>query len=139
MELIYIVYLSYMVKKYTVEEMNELLHLFRRNNDIYGITGLMLHKDGNIIQIIEGEKDNVIQLFYNMTNDNRHTHIIKLLQKNITNRMFSDWKMSFINYDKNTEKNNCFSTFLLEIKNNVCEDDKINSLFTLFKHLNINH
>lgn len=139
MELIYIVYLSYMIKKYTVEEMNELLHNFRRNNDVHGITGLMLHKDGNIIQIIEGEKDNVLQLYYNMTKDKKHTHLIKLLQKNITNRMFSDWKMSFINYDKNTEQNNCFSTFLLETKNNICEDDKINSLFTLFKHLNINH
>lgn len=139
MPLTYIVYVSYMIKKYTVEEMNEFLYEYRKNNEIHGITGLMLHKDGNIIQLIEGKEDDVLQLYNNISNDKRHIRIIKLLQKKIKKRMFGDWKMSFINYDNNTEKTNAFSRFLLDTENNICDDDKIHSLFTLFKHLNITH
>lgn len=139
MSLTYIVYVSYMVEKYTVEEMNKLLCKFRKNNEIYDITGLMSHKDGNVIQLIEGKEDNVLQLYNNILNDKRHVRLIKLLQKKITKRMFSDWKMSFINYDNDTEKTSAFSTFLLDTENNLCDDDKIHSLFTLFKHLNITH
>lgn len=139
MSITYIVYLSYMTKNYTIEEMNELLDSFRRNNEIHDITGLMLYKDGNVIQLIEGKEDDVLKLYNNISNDKTHIHIIKLLHKQAENRMFSDWKMGFVNYNKTTENSYGFTKFLSEIKSDLCDDDKIMSLFKLFKHLNNNH
>lgn len=49
------------------------------------------------MQVIEGNKSSVEQLFKNIQSDNRHTGIIVISKKAIAEREFSDWTISYRN------------------------------------------
>ncbi len=94
-ELVHIVYLSYSSKELSESELNELLATIRRKNDIQNITGLLLYNDEAFIQVIEGERETIHQVFDLISNDSRHANIIKLLEEPIAKRAFPGWSMGF--------------------------------------------
>lgn len=134
-----IIYLSSAVELFSDEEINGLLTLSREKNLKYNITGLLLYSEGNFMQIIEGEKDDIQNLYGNIKKDLRHKNIITVINEPITKRTFSDWKMGFSiidpiflkkhpeinpflsNKSTNTERiaNIFIETFLKSFKNNV--------------------
>lgn len=67
----------------------------RVKNQKRGITGMLLYKGGNVLQIIEGENEEVLALFEVIQKDERHSGVIKLYQKNIDARDFPEWTMGF--------------------------------------------
>ncbi len=67
----------------------------REKNGNRGITGMLLYKGGNVLQILEGEEAQVIPLFEVIQKDERHSGVIKLYQKNIEVRDFPEWTMGF--------------------------------------------
>lgn len=54
--------------------------MFRTNNERAGITGMLLYKDGNFMQLLEGEKEAVLRLHKNIIVDPRHKGFLTLLQ-----------------------------------------------------------
>ena len=54
-----LVYLSTANSHFSKAELTSLLQLSRSNNQRLGITGMLLYKDDNFIQILEGEKATV--------------------------------------------------------------------------------
>lgn len=123
---------------YTNEKLLLLIDIFQINNLLYNITGILLYNEGNVIQYIEGHKDNVIKLFNNILNDNRHTRIIKLLQNQINIRNFPNWSMSLVDCNNNNTYKTYFNNFM-NISDNIdlTNDKKINTLLTLFKQLSL--
>jgi hypothetical protein len=79
------------------DELVDLLDISRRNNMLAGITGMLLYKDGNFLQVLEGEKSAVKALFEKVSRDPRHKGVIPLLEGEITQRDFPDWSMGFKN------------------------------------------
>lgn len=67
----------------------------RENNRKRGITGLLLYADGNIMQLLEGERESVEEVFRTITADPRHSGVIRLLAAASPARDFSDWSMGF--------------------------------------------
>lgn len=65
-----------------------------KNQDL-GVTGILLYKDGDFLQLIEGEQPVVAKLFSTIKSDPRHTEITVLLANECTERLFSDWSMAF--------------------------------------------
>lgn len=65
------------------------------NNARNGITGILLHSDGNILQLIEGQKDAVDQLFSKIEQDERHCKLLVLYRRNVAARDFPNFKMGF--------------------------------------------
>ena len=51
-----LVYVSAATHAFTKSELLELLNKARANNQRLGITGLLLFKDGDFIQLLEGDK-----------------------------------------------------------------------------------
>lgn len=51
--------------------------------------------DGSIIQLLEGEKEAVNQVYDKILLDSRHTGIIKIKDGSTEERMFPDWSMGF--------------------------------------------
>ncbi len=98
--LIHIVYLSYSKKELSESELNGFLASIRRRNEIQNITGLLLYKDGAFIQIIEGERDIILNLFDSISSDSRHSNIVKLIEEPISKRAFPAWAMGFRKLDK---------------------------------------
>lgn len=96
-----IIYFSAAENHITETELQEILEKAKRNNELKKISGILFHIDGNIIQILEGFKENVIELFEKIKTDNRHKNVIKVIEDDIENRQFNNWNMS---YNKTTFK-----------------------------------
>ena len=58
---------------------------------------MLLYKDGNFMQALEGPDDAVRALFATIRSDERHRGVILLLEQQIEQRSFSDWTMGFQN------------------------------------------
>ena len=90
-----IVYTSRATKLLTPEELRQLLAESNQRNSKAGITGLLLYKDGNFMQVLEGEEDAVRNLFNHVSRDTRHRGVLVLLRAPIEKREFPDWSMAF--------------------------------------------
>jgi len=81
------------------DDIAEILIVSREKNKKHGITGMLLYKGGNVLQILEGEPAEVLTLFEVIKKDERHHGVLKLYQKEIVTRDFEEWTMGFHDLD----------------------------------------
>lgn len=98
--LINLVYVSSASRAMSDDELLEILRLARANNASVGITGMLLHKGGNFMQVLEGPADVVHRLRDKITRDPRHRGMLTLIDKPIAERSFTEWSMGFQNVDR---------------------------------------
>jgi hypothetical protein len=55
----------------------------------------LLYKDGDFIQLIEGDKEAVKALFATISADPRHNQTFVLLEEETDRSLFNDWSMGF--------------------------------------------
>jgi Sensors of blue-light using FAD len=91
----FLVYVSSAVQPFSPAELTDLLTKSRVNNTRLGITGMLLYKDGNFMQVLEGEELVIRSLHTHIACDPRHRGLITLLQGSRTERQFPDWSMGF--------------------------------------------
>lgn len=96
----FILYLSSASKLMNDDELFDLLDRVREKNTKAGITGMLLYKGGNFLQLLEGDKDAVEALFQNIEKDSRHTDIRTIMKGETDTRTFESWSMGFANMDK---------------------------------------
>lgn len=91
-----LVYISHANKRFSHQDLVDLLTHARVNNESSGVTGMLLY-DGfeAFIQAIEGPKANVAGLFEKISKDSRHERISVLWRNDIKTRNFPDWQMGF--------------------------------------------
>jgi len=80
------------------EEVMNLLQDARQNNQKRGITGLLLYGQELFLQVLEGERDAVNELFRAIVADERHNDVTILEARNISARDFSAWAMGSIGW-----------------------------------------
>lgn len=90
-----LLYLSSATPELTEEALLQLLSDSQSRNAKRGITGLLLHSDGNIIQVIEGAKEDVEALYKKISHDSRHTGAMVLSRREVAKRDFPEYKMGF--------------------------------------------
>jgi hypothetical protein len=95
--MISLVYVSSAKNQFSEVELVALLKQSREKNARLSITGMLLYKDGNIMQVLEGPDDAVRELFRTIQMDDRHRGVILLMEAPIEQREFSDWTMGFKN------------------------------------------
>lgn len=95
-----LIYGSTATKDMTEADILQILETSRRNNGEKNITGLLLYKDGNFLQVLEGEKQLVKDLAVKIAKDERHRNMMIYVQREIEAREFSDWSMGFRNLNK---------------------------------------
>jgi len=91
----YIIYLSSATQLFDNQELQDILEVSNKNNEQQGVTGLLLYSDGNIIQVLEGEKETVQAIYKKIAQDSRHHSIITLKNGELAERNFPDWSMGF--------------------------------------------
>ena len=94
-----VTYVSNAIHLLTTTELFKLLHTCRTNNATHGLTGMLLYKDGNFMQLLEGEDKPVRDTYRKIAADRRHFGLVKVLEHPIAHRQFPDWAMAFINLD----------------------------------------
>jgi hypothetical protein len=90
----HLVYLSSATSLLSKPQLLELLAKSRDNNVRAGITGLLLYKEGNFMQVLEGEEREVLATHSRIECDSRHKGLITLLSESIPERRFPGWSMS---------------------------------------------
>lgn len=90
-----LIYVSSAVQPFTDQQLKDLLILARDANRKNEVTGLLLYKSGNFMQVIEGSEDKLDQLYSNILVDPTHSGVIPLMKEPIEHREFSDWSMDF--------------------------------------------
>ncbi len=82
---------------FTTADLVSLLKCCRRNNTAAGVTGMLLYKAGNFMQVLEGEEEAVRRLHDKILRDPRHRGIITLTEHMVPERQFGEWSMGFRN------------------------------------------
>ena len=123
MNLYQLVYKCYAVSELTPEEFADILVEARVNNVKMDVTGCLLFKDGVFLQVLEGDKQNLLKLYKKIQFDQRHTQVDKLYFESANERTFKKWSMKMINLS--FEGNNAFQELyhvFVAAKNNEIVD-----------------
>ncbi len=91
----FLVYVSHSNRKWEEQELEKLLHKARANNSNNGISGMLLFLQERFIQVLEGDKKKVDDLYETIKVDSRHRSVSILLQGEMDQRIFSNWTMGF--------------------------------------------
>ena len=95
--LIQLIYGSSAPTDMSEEELLAILEKSRENNRQRKITGILLFKSGNFLQVLEGEEEIVMDLYRTIQQDPRHGNVITVANRKIKERGFGDWQMAFVN------------------------------------------
>jgi hypothetical protein len=106
------VYVSSASRPLREEEILEILHVARLNNEKLDITGMLLYRGGNFLQVLEGPSGAVDTVLQKIKRDPRHQGIILMSRKKIEERLFGDWRMAFRNMSKECAQEPGYSPFL---------------------------
>lgn len=90
-----IIYISTANQVLTEDVLLELLSASQKRNAARQITGLLLHSDGNIIQVIEGPEVAAKALYDKIATDSRHRGVTLISSRPIEQRDFPEFKMGF--------------------------------------------
>lgn len=90
-----LVYVSSATVPFPTPDLLALLAVSRANNSRAGVTGLLLYRDGNFMQVLEGPEDAVRATFARIEGDRRHKGSLVLLSGPVPSRQFPDWSMGF--------------------------------------------
>jgi hypothetical protein len=76
-----LVYVSRSTENFNPRHLLEMLLVFRAENLRLNLTGLLLYKNGNFMQLLEGEQTVVLELYGKIRHDPRHTNVITLIDE----------------------------------------------------------
>lgn len=108
-----LIYVSSSVELLDDAELLDILKVSRSNNESKDITGMLLYKGGNFMQVLEGPEESVNALVEKIKADPRHKDISIISREQIQTRQFPSWEMAFQNLDNPAIKNEPgFSQFL---------------------------
>lgn len=91
----FLVYVSSAPTWFSASQLRTLLDSSRERNEREGITGLLLYKDGNFMQVLEGDETAVRALHGRIAADLRHAGMVTLDSGYQPGRQFADWRMAF--------------------------------------------
>ena len=77
-------------------ELEGMLAESRIRNKAHGISGVLVFVDGAFLQILEGEKDDVLELMARIERDPRHHDIKVFSEGEVDDRAFSSWSMAYL-------------------------------------------
>lgn len=91
-----ILYASTATDKFKPEDIDNILSVARKNNAKKEITGMLCFSRNYFLQSLESSRSCVNEIYHKILNDNRHTNIVLLEYKEISEREFSDWSMAYM-------------------------------------------
>ncbi|CED85203.1 bluf domain protein [Phaffia rhodozyma] len=77
------------------DDLIDILSVCRRNNAAAAISGLLMYKDGQFVQFLEGPEHRVRRIFTKINKDERHSGVYVLLEQKTNKRDFPQWSMAF--------------------------------------------
>lgn len=95
----YLIYVSSAAFPMSSDDLLFLLEQSREKNRRLGVTGMLVYMGGSFMQMLEGDKQVVLELFETIKHDSRHKGVIQVMAGD-KHRNFEDWSMGFSNMDE---------------------------------------
>lgn len=95
--LVRLLYASRSAEPLTPEVVDAILASSRKLNLTQGITGLLCYSGDIFMQVLEGGRETVSQLYNAISRDPRHRDVVLLQYEEITERRFAGWTMGQVN------------------------------------------
>ena len=90
------VYASRAASSLTTAMVEDILDKSRSHNPASGITGILCYSGDVFIQVLEGGRDEVCELYNAIVRDGRHTNVRLLVFEEIRERKFCNWTMGHV-------------------------------------------
>jgi hypothetical protein len=94
-----LIYISDAAFEMQDSDLQELLEQSRRKNARLEITGILVYHRRKFMQLLEGDKAEVLALFDTICADSRHRNVINVWDHPIPERNFAEWSMAFAALD----------------------------------------
>lgn len=98
--LVRLLYASRATRPITPTAHESILEQSRAHNPKLGITGVLCYSDDVFIQVLEGGRDEVCELYNTIARDDRHQNVRILSFEEIRERRFGNWTMGQVNLAK---------------------------------------
>ncbi|MEL6268496.1 MAG: BLUF domain-containing protein [Chloroflexota bacterium] len=98
--LISLIYGSTATHAMSNQDLTDIMTTSEQNNYLREVTGILLYKGGNFLQVLEGEAEVVDALYATITRDPRHRSVSLIYRRSILEREFGNWSMGFYNLDE---------------------------------------
>lgn len=95
--LVRLLYASRPTSPLTASLIDTILAQSQDGNQTKGITGILCFSDDLFLQVLEGGRDEVCELFNAIVRDSRHAHVRILAYDEIPERRFGGWSMGQVN------------------------------------------
>ena len=95
-----LVYVSSATGRLGPDALADVLRVSCRNNAAAGVTGALVHHQGNLMQALEGPADAVGATYARIEADPRHHDLIRLLDEPADARAYPDWAMGVLHPER---------------------------------------
>lgn len=129
-----LVYVSSSTWAMSFEDLNAILDASRENNRRSGVTGMLLHLDHGFLQILEGPRDAVMDIFNRIERDARHVGVRILLERESDERLFDEWTMGFDKPSPATQQSDPVFEITREAIDHAIEPKKAAELAVLLRN-----
>jgi hypothetical protein len=109
-----LVYTSARRKECDDQEIQNILNACKKNNPGKNITGLLIQTENRFLQVIEGNREDVIGLSEKIKKDPRHGGVNIRFEQTVEKRLFPDWHMAFKDLSKDD----------IQFHSQISEEDK---------------
>lgn len=79
------------------ESIESILQQSRSHNPDCGVTGVLCYGGGIFLQVLEGGRMAISELYGHIQRDPRHQDVVLLLYEEISERRFAGWTMGVVN------------------------------------------
>ncbi len=97
--LTHLIYASSATHTLHAQDLVAILEKSHQNNARLDVTGMLLYRSGNFLQVLEGDSTVISDLFKVIMQDPRHHQVTHLLTRPVPKRQFENWEMGFTNLD----------------------------------------
>jgi len=99
--LVSLLYVSQPTGPVTTSVTGSILRSSIANNKAADISGVLCQGTGLYMQVLEGERRVVNDMFYRIVADSRHRHVELLSMEEIQKRQFDQWSMALVHLNAN--------------------------------------
>lgn len=90
-----LLYVSTAARGIPASDLDDILTVARAHNAERGLSGILVHVDGGFLQILEGTREAVMQIYGRIAEDKRHSCPRVLVDRDIELPAFAAWSMGY--------------------------------------------
>lgn len=126
-----LIYYSTATRNTSLTDLKDILFTARTNNSRQGVCGMLCYDNQYFLQVLEGHRETVSELFLEIADDPRHTDVVIVSCEPITEFVFDDWKMG---YASSTE---VFLSLLAELSQTEFDPEALDAqqMYNLLVHM----